>query len=243
MGKRVKAPRSKSSSRASKKSKPSKNYMARFGSTALNATSPYVRLPHAALKYSSGKSMSFNYHETVSINPGAAGITASNAFKANGMYDPNSTGIGHQPIGFDQAMAFFHHFTVCAAKITVQFVNTDATNVQFVGINCNTAGTISGDPSNVIENGNGVHTLIKDAGIENGPQTLCYYQDMKKFFYKDDIVGESIYQGGTGGDPSELCFFNVWGAGFNGVDGAAILCDVTITYYAVLQDPRELPSS
>lgn len=125
IGKRTYASRGFSSSR--KKSK-TKRYSRCFGFTGLTATSPYVRLPSTGLKYKSGVKMSFNYHELVSINPGAAGITANNAFAANSMYDPNVTGVGYQPCGFDEAMAFFYHFTVTAAKITVQFLNSDQNN-------------------------------------------------------------------------------------------------------------------
>lgn len=37
----------------------------------------------------------------IDLNPGALGSNAPYTFSANGLYDPNITGSGHQPIGFD----------------------------------------------------------------------------------------------------------------------------------------------
>lgn len=40
-------------------------------------------------------------------------------FAANGMYDPDITGVGHQPMGFDQLAAIYQRYRVNACKITV----------------------------------------------------------------------------------------------------------------------------
>ena len=37
---------------------------------------------------------------------------------AIGMYDPDYTGVGHQPLGFDQWMHFYHHYEVLSSKAT-----------------------------------------------------------------------------------------------------------------------------
>lgn len=51
------------------------------------------------------------YFETgLSINPAAGGVVGSYVFQINGPYDPNVTGIGHQPLGFDQLMLMYEHY-------------------------------------------------------------------------------------------------------------------------------------
>ncbi|QGH72494.1 MAG: capsid protein [CRESS virus sp. ct4af14] len=59
------------------------------------------------------------YSQLVSINPGA-GVCGVHAFSANGMYDPDITGVGHQPKGFDEYMALYNHYKVTASKIHVE---------------------------------------------------------------------------------------------------------------------------
>jgi len=46
--------------------------------------------------------------------------TAQQVFRANSLYDPDYTGTGHQPNGFDQLMAAYNHFTVTRARINVR---------------------------------------------------------------------------------------------------------------------------
>ncbi len=48
----------------------------------------------------------------------------------NSIYDPNATGTGGQPTGFDQWFAFYQHVTVLGCKITVDFVNKAADPVS-----------------------------------------------------------------------------------------------------------------
>ena len=43
--------------------------------------------------------------------------------RLNSLFDPNLSGLGHQPRGFDQLMAVYEKYTVVAAKITVCYVS------------------------------------------------------------------------------------------------------------------------
>ena len=49
---------------------------------------------------------------------GDAMSNAGHLISAIGMYDPDYTGIGHQPLGFDQWMHFYHHYEVLSSKAT-----------------------------------------------------------------------------------------------------------------------------
>jgi len=39
-----------------------------------------------------------------------SGAVSTYVFAANGLYDPNITGTGHQPMGFDQLLQFYNHY-------------------------------------------------------------------------------------------------------------------------------------
>lgn len=49
-------------------------------------------------------------------------------FSCNGMYDPNITGTGHQPMYFDQLMALYNHYTVHSSTLEFQPLWSDTTN-------------------------------------------------------------------------------------------------------------------
>jgi len=49
------------------------------------------------------------------------GVIDNHQFIMNGMFKPDFTGTGHQPMYFDQYMAIYNHFTVIGCKIKVTF--------------------------------------------------------------------------------------------------------------------------
>jgi len=59
------------------------------------------------------------YTEVYSLNV----VTGNGRFlyRANGMYDPNALGTGHQPMYFDQLTAIYDHWTVLRSRITASF--------------------------------------------------------------------------------------------------------------------------
>ncbi len=58
------------------------------------------------------------YADYFSINP-TTGAPATYVFSCNGLYDPNITGTGHQPHGFDQLMQNYKNYQVLSSSIEV----------------------------------------------------------------------------------------------------------------------------
>jgi hypothetical protein len=54
----------------------------------------------------------------------AAGAGITSSLSLNSAYDPNSGGVGSQPIGFDQIMAMYGEFRVLRAVAKITFCNT-----------------------------------------------------------------------------------------------------------------------
>lgn len=55
--------------------------------------------------------------------PCTLGAYAQHFFCANGLYDPDISGTGHQPRGFDNLMAIYNHYTVTSSRITVSVIS------------------------------------------------------------------------------------------------------------------------
>jgi hypothetical protein len=62
------------------------------------------------------------YCEVVSM-ASALGAPAVYQFQANGLFDPNSTGTGHQPMYFDNCAAIYDQYTVFASRIQYQILS------------------------------------------------------------------------------------------------------------------------
>jgi len=56
---------------------------------------------------------------------GAAGVPTIYQFRANSMYDPDFTGVGHQPMFRDEMAAQYKYYTVINSAVRVSFPNTD----------------------------------------------------------------------------------------------------------------------
>ncbi len=224
------------------------------------------RAPRRARKYRRGKRrlpitgfprskmVKLRYAETISLDVGAGGTTAVNDFVANGMFDPNSTGVGHQPKGFDQWMLMYNHFTVVGAKLTVKYVPDTATSgiASQVGIGLfDTTGQISA--------GVGLDAIaeMKQAGprcvlmgdLDNNPSargrpiTISRSFSAKKFFGTKSIVGKDNYRGNVAANPTETAVFTVYAANSGGADAAAIRIQCIIDYIAVFTEPNQLAQS
>lgn len=177
------------------------------------------------------------YYETVSLNPGIA-TCATHVFSANGLYDPNITGTGHQPTGFDQLMAIFGEYVVVGSTIKVTFQNNQAgaTTALQCGIYLSRVTSTSTTPLPYIENGNGVYTAAENSGSGSGIKVLNYSCDMSKQTSMD-ITKDQTYSGTASSNPSEQRYYFVWVGPLDQASdlGAATVC-VEITFDVILRD-------
>lgn len=63
--------------------------------------------------------------------------SAATYFSANGMYDVDREGAGHQPLFFDQMAAIYEDFVVLGSRVKVKFINTSLEPV-YINLNRNT---------------------------------------------------------------------------------------------------------
>lgn len=90
---------------------------------------PYITADQAFVK--------LKYNETVNMS-GTAVLSVRNVFRGNSAYDPNQTGVGRQPEGYDKwcaASALYNRCLVYGSKITVTAMNLStslATHVMVI---------------------------------------------------------------------------------------------------------------
>lgn len=183
--------------------------------------------------------MSHRYVDKIAIGS-VSGALGSYTFAANGMYDPDITGTGHQPIWFDQIGSYYNHYCVVGSKITVALANpvTGLIRVALVTDDNNSTSGYTGIES-VSEQFSG--TKILQLTPESGTKYLSRTFSLAKKFGKG-LASESRFIGNAGANPTELSYYII----YNQADGGSTVsayCTVTIEYTAIWSELKDIPPS
>lgn len=184
------------------------------------------------------------YCSFATLNP-TAGTQVTRLIRANGLFDPDATGTGHQPVGFDQYLGtststgFYNHYTVLGAKITAIFDRTDAVPA-FCGIHLN-AGTTTLTGVDALQER--PRTLWKIIPSDKGQTKMTYKFSAKKFFGVKTILGEDSYKGDYNSLPTEQCYFHVFAGAADTSTDTNVNVTFQIDYIVMLTEPKAIGQS
>ncbi len=189
----------------------------------------------------------FRYTETVTLNPGASG-TASHYFSANGLWDPNVTGTGHQPMLFDQMMQQYQHYQVVGSKCNVQAINTATGTVIpgtmgiFLDDNTTFSYALTEGGANIIEGNQRCSNWMLTGGINTRDSQT---NGVNAFFSTKKDLGafghgkmEDTLRGSATANPTEQMYYVIWFSSVNNIDPINITFMVDIVYTALLTEKR-----
>lgn len=183
------------------------------------------------------------YCEVIQLATAGGGTGALNyySFSANGMYDPNITGTGHQPMYFDQYGALYDHYCVIGSKISVRFTPTStAYPCAIVGVFVNDDTTVTPTLFGIMENSLAVHTTVPNTANNNYRLTRKW--SAKKFFGKAPLANTEL-QGTTSGNPTEQSFYTIFIDSSAAAAAASVQAEVTIDYIAVWKELKDIATS
>lgn len=198
--------------------------------------------------YPVSKRISLAYYEfALSVTTGV-GTAGNYVFSANGCYDPNITGTGHQPMGFDQMMTLYDQYTVVGAKITVNFCST--TTVTCGAVYVNPLNVPETNIAKIVENG-----LVGAVHIDSGSTTggtgqrvasVTKALNMAKYFGRpniESIVNDPELHGTAAANPTEQVYFVVSAWDFILGGSATVYFDALLEFDVIFTEPRKLDPS
>lgn len=173
------------------------------------------------------------------------GSFTSFIFSANGMYDPNITGTGTQPLYFDQLCSVYNHYTVIASSITC--IISGHQNGAGAGTYTHTrCGLYIDDDTSIVTS---IDDLNQRPGAQvkcmnfasNSPIVLTAGWNARRVF-PGDPLGNSVLQGSAAANPTEQSFYVF---GFDDPSGISnnIYATVKITYTAVWDELKTVGGS
>lgn len=178
------------------------------------------------------------YYDTATISTGA-GSAGTRVYSANGLYDPDITGAGHQPMPFDQLMLSFNHYVVTAAKMTVNFKNTSTTNTQSVALSLNADATPITAYGSLCENGVLVRDRLGMYPYSDSVKTLSIPINIAKFGDLRMILDNPSYEGSVAANPVEQSYFHISAWNPDSVSSTDCIVEIYIEYFAIFREPRK----
>lgn len=179
----------------------------------------------------------------ITINGGAAGTSDAYVFSANGAYDPNITGTGHQPRGFDQYMGLYTYYVVVAARITVKYSPAVAETInQMIGLTPLAVATENTDPKDYMEQQGCVWDFLRP-GTSGASKTLKVEVDLKNWFGVKSPTDDDLIRGDNAQNPARQLYFHVWAAAIQSSDPSAVDANVIIEYDTIFFTPNQPVSS
>lgn len=152
------------------------------------------------------------------------GAMTGYVFAANGIFDPDVSGTGHQPMFRDNYAAIYDQYVVIGSKITVTMTNVTASNTCVWGINGDDDAAGSATLTTKMEQNNSVWNQLGPTGSGADTSTLvCTFEPQRDFGV--DAKSDGASQTVISANPSELWCYQVWMAG----SGAnTITCQFTV---------------
>lgn len=161
----------------------------------------------------------------------------------NSPYDPYVGASTHQPYGFDQYMAFYEHFVVTSASITVTFMNkeNDAHSIVILTRNGQTSVPIT-VLNTAMEQPGSQFTLL---GAETSSAGKVVFKDTVNMnqFFSNKVQTERTYWGSASADPSETAVWQLGVASSDGTNPGPIQYTVDIQYVCTLKEPKPVTGS
>lgn len=186
------------------------------------------------------------YDTNIVLTAPNTGLSASYVFSANGLYDPDITSTGHQPMGFDQMMSLYEQYTCIASSMEVWIRPTLSQSYIGAALSLQPSSTISTDPHVTMENGLVEYSEVISITQGNGipVQKMELNCDVRKYFGRSaarEMLNDDSLSGTISSNPTEQVYyaFSVWELQSLGGSTNAVGISVRLSYDTIYWEPKK----
>lgn len=187
------------------------------------------------------------YCETIQFAVGSGTAPVSQAFRANSLFDPNHTGVGHQPRYFDTlcgasgSAAPYGRYKVNACKAEITAMNSGSSHmgvfVSFQGAGVSHPATWA----EARERTNAVTKLLAPADAAGSVAKIDLYRTIASLY--PNAPSDQDLLGSDTANPTREAFvyvdvFNIYGAGT-----VTVHADCKLTYYSEFSEKNDVLDS
>jgi hypothetical protein len=185
------------------------------------------------------------YHDRQLLN---GAFARDQVYNLNSCFDPDRTGVGHQPLGFDQWSTFYNRYRVDKAKVEVTFLNVSANTVPDILLMASNDATaiITVAPfDSACESPFSVRDMLQTNGGGNSVRRWVKTYNLNQVTgvtavkYKDD----DLFAATTGASPNEVIVAHVAAQDILFAANIGVFIDVKITMFTTFYDRNQLAQS
>jgi len=198
------------------------------------------------LPFGQSQKVNHKYFDNVPLSTNA-GTRGFYTFCLNGLYDPNVTGVGHQPLGVDQVEQIFNNYCVIGARMKVTILNQDSDEYLMSVLYISEDATPPTNPAELMEQGAQSSKVLPPLGTsyDNGkPTILTANVSTKKAFKVRSLLDREDVNAVRNANPTRPLYGHiiVWQPS-GALTTANTTCCVELWQTSVWYKPRNLPYS
>lgn len=191
------------------------------------------------------------YSDHYTLNPGAGTYTGQ-IHRLNSLFDPDYTGVGHQPRGFDQLALLYSRYRVNAVKVEVvpePLAGADTTpNAWWTYLVGEDIPAFTMSDYEFEENPERVCPVYMVGNFNNKNGTaispkMVWYCKLKDIYRNKDIQDDYDTTALVSGNPSRTVYGSLVVGAKGGGDPPATYFQVTLTYYCTFLKPKYVSGS
>lgn len=181
------------------------------------------------------------YVEVISLTDSGTG--ANYSWSCNGLYDPNNTGTGHQPLYFDQITPIYAHYCVVSSKIKITMVPA-GTAVQYpyrCAVYLNDDNSVTAGIDAAAEQSTG-SVKVCSGGVNPTPIVLYKNWNAVSTFHPNPLA-DSELRGNSSNNPAEQTFYTMSLRAMVSAVTVDTYFQVELEYTTVWTELRDIASS
>lgn len=171
-----------------------------------------------------------HYIETITLNSASIGAYSRYVYRGNSCYDPNQTGVGNQPIQWDDFTTLYAQYCVTSSKIEITAINMEDAPARIV-VHPYYSSTDPLQPAEELQ----VHPRARSKilGVASSTASKCYLKNYSTTgsFYPECLKNKYQQNASVTSNPSLQWFWVVTGAPMLDTDIHTIQVQVKLTYY------------
>lgn len=184
--------------------------------------------------------MRHRYFDT-NVLTSTGGALTHYQFSCNGLYDPNITGTGHQPLYFDNCTGIYDHYTVIGSRIKVVAIGETPGESGTLTLWINDDTTTTATLFSIPEQSSSTTALVLPVDSGSKSTLTCNWSAKKTF--GGNVLANDNLQGNASANPTEQSYYQLSYSTTDGVTTSSLVFQVFIEYIAVWDELKDLAAN